>query len=170
MSDKKSGIIVVLLIIIAFGAGYFLGVSNKKEQQILEEVKTLNSSNKDEKDVKKTVSTTEEETIKDSSTEETKEFDNKQVAYDKMLSLKGTWAVWQTDNNFTIHEDGTWTTRPVGPGGDRNIPVEVHSYDEETNTIYLDTDGRTTELTIISDTEIIIDSGKGQSSTFVFIE
>lgn len=170
MSDKKSGIIVVLLIIIAFGGGYFLGVSNKKEQQILEEVKTLNSSNKDEKNTKKTLATTKEETIKDSSTEETKEIDDKQVAYDKMLSLKGTWAVWQTDNNFTIHEDGTWTTRPVGPGGDRNIPVEVHSYDEESNTIYLDTDGRPTELTIISDTEILIDSGKGQSSTFVFIE
>ena len=87
------------------------------------------------------------------------------------VNIERQMAVWQSDNNFTIHDDGSWTTRSVGPSGDQPIDVEVINYDETTSTLNLVTNDKYTQIHIQNDKEIIVDLGEsGGSSTFILIE
>ncbi|MEG0255434.1 MAG: hypothetical protein RR554_05350 [Vagococcus sp.] len=160
MKDKKNWIIALLVLIIIFGSGYFLGNSKNKKEQInlvvndsSTKISTVSSS--------ESTSTTINSMVDTSIQESESSKPNEQEAFERMASLQGQWVVWQSDNNFTIHEDGTWTTRTVGPGGNRSISVEIHSYDKELDTLYVNIDGRETEIQIVDENTLILDSNSG---------
>lgn len=166
MKDKKNWVIALLSLIIVFGAGYFWGNSKNKNEQVnlvISNSSTEISTNSSSESTSTTISATIETSVKES--------EPRDEAFERMVSLQGKWVVWQSDNNFTIHEDGTWTTRTVGPGGERNIPVEIYSYDKASDTLYVNTDGRETKIQIIDENTLILDSNSGGgTSKFVRYE
>ena len=181
MKDKKNIVIIILLLIIFFGSGYFFGNTNSKEkapstkgtsstvsestQNTTSSIRESSTSNSSFKDVEANKSTDDISINKQSQPSKS------DIAFEKMMTLQGKWAVWQSDNNFTIHEDGSWTNKPAGPGGDRVMNVKVVDYDETTNTLNLVIEDDYTQIHIQNDKKIIMESGKnGGSSTFILIE
>ena len=177
MKDKKNIVIAILSGIIILGLGYMLGKKNTNSYTLF--TSTTTSSTRHEYSSTTTSISTESTSFHDvEKTEITSDSlvpiqdkTAEEIAFDKMASLKGTWAVWQSDNNFTIHEDSTWTTRQHGPGGDRTLDVEVVDYDEYSNTLNIILEGTYTQIRIINEKEIILDSGEnGGTSKFILIE
>lgn len=177
MKDKKNIVIAILSGIIILGLGYMLGKKNTNTETSI--TSTTTSSTRHEYSSATTSISTESTSFHDvEKTEITsdslvtvQEPTDQEIAFDKMVSLQGTWAVWQSDNNFTIHPDGTWTNRPAGPGGDRIMNVEAIDYDESTNTLNVSIDNDLTQIHIQNEKELFIEFGTdGSSSKFILIE
>lgn len=180
MKDKKNIIIAVLSGIIILGVGYTLGTKNSNKETADTSSMTTFSTRHEYSSTSTTSSNGSDSTsfhdvekteITSDSLITVQELTDEEIAFDKMVSLQGTWAVWQSDNNFTIHPDGTWTNRPAGPGGDRIMNVEAIDYDESTNTLNVSIDNDLTQIHIQNEKELFIEFGKdGSSSKFILIE
>lgn len=82
-----------------------------------------------------------------------------------LSKLQGTWGVMQTDNIITIHPDGRWTTRVMGTQEDRNIPIILYRYDDESHLFYLSIDGQDSELRILSNDEFSLKKSVNETSS-----
>lgn len=82
-----------------------------------------------------------------------------------LSKLQGNWGVMQTDNIITIHPDGHWTTRVMGTQEDRNIPINIYHYDDESNLFYLSIDGQDSELRILNTDESSLKKSVNETSS-----
>lgn len=164
MRDKRDIMIVILVIIIFAGGGYFLGTKNRIKNDSKQVNSTSSSVKSNESSSIKLVESTTQTSTKDM-TEETQKTDpslsQEEIAFNKMVSLQGKWGVPQSGRMFTIHEDGTWSSMTVGVSEPRIINVTAESYNAMTDTLYVSIDGESAQIHIITKEHIIIDYNDG---------
>ncbi|MEG0733012.1 MAG: hypothetical protein RR470_11485 [Vagococcus sp.] len=170
MKDKRNIIIAILILIIALGAGYIWGSSKNNTNK--KEIVTTSESSKQQ--ISKTTETSEESTSESSASSSTVQsttdtepkVSELSQAQQAMSPLVGEWGVPNSGVFLTIHSAGYWSTDPVGPGDVIKFDVVLHSFDETTNTVFLDRDGEPAELTIISNDKFTLNIANQDVNTF----
>lgn len=168
MRDKRDIIIVILIVVIFAGGGYFLGTQNKAKNASPHVSSTTSSMKTSVSSTTKQLESSTQTSIKESTKESQRtepSLSQEEIAFNKMVSLQGKWGVPQSGSMFTIHEDGTWSTLPVGPGDVRVMDVQVDSYNAMTDTLYVSIDGEAAQIHIITKEHIIIDYNDGTPPT-----